>query len=185
MRKLIGFNIKRNKKLLVSDIIKFFEIRGYELIRSNSEGMLFKRGSIWGNMTSLTPAKWKTIVDIEILKKERMNYNIYANYKFSTSGLFRSKEENSYYNEEINAFSKAIENFEVDSKLIDQLALKINKSSRNYMFKSLIMGIITTLLLIFISNLLLKENLPILFTFVLTVIIIFAYYFILTSLRSK
>ncbi|MGQ1910426.1 hypothetical protein ACT3CE_11640 [Marinifilum sp. RC60d5] len=185
MRKLIGFNIKRNKKLLVSDIVKFYEVRGYELIRSNAKGMLFKRGSIWGNMTSLTPVKWRTKVEVEILKKERMNYNIYANYEFSTSGLFRSKEEENYYSEEINAFSKAIENFEVDSKLIDQLALKIYKSSRNYMLKALILGIITALVLVFISNLFLKENLPILFAFGITVISIFAYYYAFTSLGNK
>jgi len=184
MHKLIGFNIKRNKKLLVSDIIKFFEVRGYELTDAHAGGMTFKRGSYLGNMTSLTPENWNTKVDLEIIKKERLDYNIYANYHFSTSGFFRSKIEDKYYDEEINAFSKAIENFEVDSEYIEGLAVKTNKSYFNHMLKSLIFGIPTAFILVFAINLLMNESLPIVAAFCISIFSILSYYFLFSKFSS-
>lgn len=185
MQKLIGFNIKRNKKLLVSDIIKFFEVRGYELTDANVRGMIFKRGSIWGNMTSLDPTKWRTKVDIEIIKKERLDYNIYANYHFTTSGFFRSVTEEKYYNEELTAFSKAIEKFEVDADTIDTLVEKTNKSNFKLIIKSLLLGIPSAVLLIFLTNSLLNNRLPISIASAITALSILAFYLLFIRLKEK
>ena len=185
MQKLIGFNIKRNKKLLVSDIIKFYEVRGYELTDANARGMIFKRGNLWGNMTSLDPTKWRTKVDIEIVKKERLDYNIYANYKFTTSGFFRSKAEDNYYNEELSAFSKAIEKFEVDVNTIDTLVEKTNKSNFSLIAKSLLFGIPSSVLIILLTNSLLTNRLPISIASAITAISILAFYLVFIRLREK
>lgn len=185
MQKLIGFNIKRNKKLLVSDIIKFYEVRGYELTDADANGMTFKRGNIWGNMTSLNPTKWRTKVNIEIIKKERMDYNIYATYKFTTSGFFRTKIEDNYYNEELNAFSKAIENFELDSDFIETIVDKTNKSNFHLLTNSLILGIPTALLIILTINSLINNTLPTLIASTITAIAIIGFYVIFVKLRGK
>ncbi|WP_282125595.1 hypothetical protein [Marinifilum flexuosum] len=185
MQKLIGFNIKRNKKLLVSDIIKFYEVRGYELIDADAHGMTFTRGNLWGNMTSLNPTKWKTKVNIEIIKKERMDYNIYATYKFTTSGFFRTKIEDNYYNEELNAFSKAIENFDIDSDLIETIIDKTNKSNFHLLANSLLLGIPTALLIILTINSLINNTLPIIIASAITAIAIIGFYAIFVKLRGK
>ncbi|NOU61202.1 hypothetical protein [Marinifilum caeruleilacunae] len=185
MQKLIGFNIKRNKKLLVSDIIKFYEVRGYELTDADARGMVFKRGSIWGNMTSLDPTKWRTKVDIEIIKKERLDYNIYASYKFTTSGFYRSQTEENYYTEELNAFSKAIESFEIDPESTELLVEKTNKSTLHLITKSLLFGIPVAILLILITNSLLTNRLPISIASLITAISILAFYVIFIGLRKK
>ncbi|MCT4602964.1 MAG: hypothetical protein N4A59_08710 [Marinifilum sp.] len=185
MQKLIGFNIKRNKKLLVSDIIKFYEVRGYELIDADARGMIFKRGNLWGNMTSLNPTTWRTKVDIEIIKKERLDYNIYANYKFTTSGFFRSRVEDRYYDEELNAFSKAIENFETDPESTELLVDKTNKSNFHLITKSLLFGIPSSILIILLSNSLLNNRLPISIASFITVFSILAFYFLFIRIRKK
>lgn len=185
MNKLIGFNIKRNKKLLVSDIIKFYQVRGYELIDADARGMFFKRGNIWGNMTSLKPNKWKTTVDVEIVKKERLDYNIYANYKFTTSGFLRSKIEDSYYDEELNAFANAIENFEVDGNAIELLAHETNKSNFWLILKSLLLGILCATIAIFLINSFLIDRLPIGIAAIFPIVFIFAFYFLLIRIREN
>ena len=185
MQKLIGFNIKRNKKLLVSDIIKFYEVRGYELIDADAQGMTFKRGSIWGNMTSLNPTKWRTKVNIEIVKKERLDYNIYATYKFTTSGFFRTNIEDNYYNEELSAFSKAIESFELDTDFIETLVDKTNKSNFRLITNSLLLGIPTALLIILAINSLINNTLPMLVASAITAIAIIVFYVIFVRARGK
>ncbi|WP_421920369.1 hypothetical protein [Marinifilum sp.] len=185
MQKLIGFNIKRNKKLLVSDIIKFYEVRGYELKDANATGMVFMRGSIWGNMTSLNPTKWKTKVDIEIIKKERLDYNIYANYKFTTSGFYRSQTEENYYNEELNAFSKAIKDFEIHPESTEALVEMANKSNFQLITKSLLFGIPIATVLILITNSLLTNRLPVSIACLITAISILTFYLLLIGLRKK
>ncbi|WP_321296037.1 hypothetical protein [Marinifilum fragile] len=185
MQKLIGFNIKRNKKLLVSDIIKFYEVRGYELIDADVRGMTFKRGSIWGNMTSLNPTKWRTTVNIEIIKKERLDYNIYANYKFTTSGFFRTRVEDHYYNEELNAFSKAIENFQLDTEFIETILDKTNKSNFQLLTNSLLLGVPTAILIILAINSFTNSTLPTLIASAITAIAIVVVYVIFVQLRGK
>ena len=182
MKKLIGFNIKRNKKLVVSDIIKFYEVRGYTLTDANSRGMTFLRGDLVGNLFSLNPIKWKTIVTIEIIKKSRLDYNIYANYNFSSFLFFISQEENHFFNEEIAAFSKAIEEFEVDVEKLENLASKTSKSNFNYILKSFPIGIITALLIIFCLNLIIDGSIPKLLASIITGIsILISYYFLVKN----
>ncbi|PCH70117.1 MAG: hypothetical protein COC06_05895 [Bacteroidales bacterium] len=185
MKKLIGFNIKRNKKLLVSDIIKFYEVRGYTLVNANAKGMSFLRGSIGGNLLSLNPIKWKTIVEIEIVKKERLDYNIYANYRFSSFLFFISQEENNFFNEEIAAFSKAIEQFKVNIEHLENLAVETSKSNFKYIVKSFPIGITAALILIFSINLLMEEQLPNIIASCITGISILISYYLLVKINSK
>ncbi len=185
MKKLIGFNIKRNKKLLVSDIIKFYEVRGYTLVDANAQGMTFCRGSIVGNLLSLNPIKWKTIVEIEIVKKERLDYNVYANYQFSAFLFFISQEENIFFNEEIAAFSKAIEQFEVNVEQLENLASDTSKSNFNYILKSFPIGIITALIIIFSTNLLMEGQLPNIVASCITGASILMTYYLLVKINSK
>jgi len=161
MQKLIGFNIKRNKKLLVADIIKFFEVRGYELTDVNALGLVFRRGTVLGNFIYLNPIKWNTKVNIEIIKKERMDYDIYATYHFSTIDPFLLKEENEYFNAETNAFSKAIQEFDVDVDQVEQLALQSSNSNYQYMLISLPIGILISITLLFLINTTIEGSLPI------------------------
>ncbi|WP_372751706.1 hypothetical protein [Labilibaculum sp.] len=184
MKKLIGFNIKRNKKLLVSDIIKFYEVRGYTLIDANAQGMIFHRGALSGNLFSLNPIKWKTIVEIEIVKKERMNYNIYANYHFSTFLFFISQEENDFFNKETAAFSKAIEKFEVNVDQLENLAEKTSKSNLKYIISSFSIGVLASILIIFSINLLLENQLPIVLASVITGGVILLSYYLLVKLKG-
>ncbi|MDE5418869.1 hypothetical protein L3049_12735 [Labilibaculum sp. DW002] len=182
MKKLIGFNIKRNKKLVVSDIIKFYEVRGYTLTDANSRGMTFLRGDLVGNLFSLNPIKWKTVVNIEIIKKSRLDYNIYANYNFSSFLFFISQEENHFFNEEIAAFAKAIEEFEVDVEKLENLASKTSKSNFNYILKSFPIGITTALLLIFSINLVIDGSIPNLLASIITgASILISYYFLVKN----
>ncbi|MFA9370393.1 MAG: hypothetical protein ACERIH_01650 [Labilibaculum antarcticum] len=185
MKKLIGFNIKRNKKLLVSDIIKFYEVRGYTLMDANAQGMTFYRGSIAGNLLSLNPIKWKTFVKIEIVKKERLDYNVYANYQFCSFLFFISQEENNFFNEEINAFSKAIEQFEVNVEQLENLAIETSKSNFKYILKSFPIGIVIALIIIFSTNLLLEGQLPNVIASCITGISILTTYYFLVKTNSK
>lgn len=185
MKKLVGFNLKRNKKLLVSDIIKFYEVRGYSLIDANASGMVFHRGSIGGNLLSLNPIKWKTVVEIEIVKKARLDYNIYASYQFSSFLFFVSQEENNFFNEEIEAFSKAIEDFEVNVDQLEILASQTSKSNFKYILTSFPLGIIAALIIIFSTNLLLEGRLPIIAASLITGASIIITYYILVKSNSK
>ena len=185
MQKLIGFNIKRNKKLLVSDIIKFFEVRGYVLTDADAKGMVFRRGKILGNFFSLNPIRWRTKVDIEIIKKERMDYDIYAYYHFSTFGHFISQEEDDFFTEEVSAFSKAIQDFDVDVDQVEQLAIETSKSNYSYMLKALPIGVFVALLLIFLANVLMEGRLPILVASCITVASILLTYYLLTRIKAK
>ncbi len=185
MKKLIGFNIKRNKKLLVSDIIKFYEVRGYTLMDANAQGMTFYRGSMVGNLLSLNPIKWKTIVKIEIVKKERLDYNIYANYQFSSFLFFISKEENNFFNEEINAFLKAIEQFEVNVEQLENFAIESSKSNFKYIIKSFSIGIIVALLIIFTTNILIEGQIPNIIASCITGISILISYYLLVKINSR
>ncbi|PKQ60697.1 hypothetical protein BZG02_18415 [Labilibaculum filiforme] len=185
MKKLIGFNIKRNKKLLVSDIIKFYEVRGYTLMEANAQGMTFHRGSNTGYLLSLNPIKWKTRVEIEIIKKERLDYNVYACYHFSSFLFFISQEENDFFNEEIAAFSKAIEQFEVDVEQLENLAKETSKSNFNYILKSFPIGIILALLIIFTANLLMEGQLPNIIASCITGFSILICYYLLVKTNSK
>lgn len=184
MKKLLGFNIKRNKKLLVSDIIKFYEVRGYTLISANARGMIFHRGNLSGNLFSLNPIKWKTKVEIEIVMKERLDYNIYAHYCFSTFFFFISQEENDFFNKEIDAFSKAIKQFEVNVEQLEDLAVKTSKSNFKYIINSFLIGILASLLLIFSINLLMEDQLPILLASTIVGVSILLSYYLLVRLKS-
>jgi hypothetical protein len=184
MKKLLGFNIKRNKKLLVSDIIKFYEVRGYTLIDANVHRMIFRRGNLSGNLFSLNPIRWKTLVEIEIVKKERLDYNIYASYSFSTFLFFISQEENDFFSKEIAAFSKAIEQFEVNVEQLENLAVKTSKSNFKYIIHSFSIGVLASLLIIFSINLLLEDQLPILLASGIAGISILFSYYVLVKLKS-
>lgn len=185
MKKLIGFNIKRNKKLLVSDIIKFYEVRGYSIVDANASGMSFTRGSISGNLLSLNPIKWKTLVEIKIVKKERLNYNVYANYRFSSFLFFISQEEINFFNEEIAAFSKAIEQFEVNVEHLENLAIETSKSNFKYIIKSFPIGIIIALILIFSINLLMEGQLPNIIASCIAGFSILISYYLLVKINNK
>lgn len=185
MQKLIGFNIKRNKKILVSDIIKFYEVRGYTLYDADAKGMTFKRGSLWGNLFSLNPIKWKTKVDIEILKKERMDYDVYSYYHFSTFGQFTTTEEDLFFNEEVNAFSKAIQEFNVNVDELERLADKTSKSNISYMFKAFPIGIAIALIIIFFANLYFKDEISIIIATAITATCILGTYYIVVRGQNK
>ena len=185
MQKLIGFNIKRNKKLLVSDIIKFFEVRGYELTDAHAKGMEFKRGNLAGNLLSYNPIKWQTKVDIEIIKRERLDYDIFANYTFTTFGLIITQEEKNYFENEAHAFSKAIEKYQVNVDEIEQLAVITNRANFNYMIKSLVWGILSATIIIFGINLAIDGQLPYLIASTITILSILATYFTLIRIRIQ
>ncbi|RUT77812.1 hypothetical protein [Ancylomarina longa] len=185
MQKLIGFNIKRNKKLLVADIIKFFEVRGYELTDANAIGMVFRRGTVLGNFFYLNPIKWNTKVNIEIIKKERMDYDIFATYNFSTLDPFLLREENEYFNAETNAFSKAIQEFDVNVDQVEELALQSSNSNYQYMLKSLPAGVLISILLLFLINTLMKDSLPIWIASIICATTILLTYFLWIKLKNN
>lgn len=185
MKKRIGFNSKRNKKLIVSDIVKFYEVRGYTLSKADAKGMSFLRGDLIGNLFSLNPIKWKTHVTIEIIKKEKLDYNIYADYTFCSFLFFISQEENLFFNEEITAFSNAIEKFEVDVEKLEDLAKETSKSNFNYILKSFPIGIITALLLIFSINLIVDGSIPNILASLITGVSILVSYYLLVRHNSN
>ncbi|MFA8436960.1 MAG: hypothetical protein ACEPOZ_20835 [Marinifilaceae bacterium] len=184
MQLYIGFNVKRNKKTMVSDIIKFFEVRGYTLVDANSQGMIFKRGSILGSLTSLSPLMWKTRVRIEILSKERMDYDLFAKYNFSTLGQAVTQEEKEYFREEVDAFEKAISLFQVDEEKALQMAQNVKRTNCQYLIWSFPLGMLLALLIIFPVNVSLTGSLPFLASSGIVIASIISAYFILPKVKK-
>lgn len=185
MQKIIGFNIKRNKKLLVSDIIKFFEVRGYELTTTNTQSMIFERGSFWQNFSSMNPSKWQTKVNIDIIQKERMNYDIYANYEFNTTGLILSKQEKKYFLLESEALANALEKFEVNIDEVEKLAQENNRNNWQQSVISVITGSIISIICMYGMQALFQIKLHPLINSGITILLILSIYFILIALRNQ
>ncbi len=161
MEKISDCNIKRNKKLLVSDIIKYYETRGYTLIDANAYGMTLKKGSRWGTLTSPNPLNWRTIVRLDVIKVERMDYDLIARYKFSSLGQFLSSKTKLYFIKEAEAFNEAMLNFKVDIDGIEQIGNEASSENTKNMFMALIMGVIIAILLIFAFKIYLPHDLSI------------------------
>ncbi|MDE5423421.1 hypothetical protein L3073_14475 [Ancylomarina sp. DW003] len=161
MEKLSTCNIKRNKKLLVSDIIKFYETRGYTLIDANAYGMTLKKGSRWGNFTSLNPLKWETIVRLDVVKVEKMDYDLIAQYKFSSWGQFLAEKTKLYFSKEAEAFTEAMIHFKVDIEGIEQIAKEAGIENSKKIYKSVLMGVLIAILLIIALKIYLPSELPI------------------------
>jgi len=161
MKKISNCNIKRNKKLLVSDIIKYYETRGYTLVDANAFGMTLQKGSSWGNLSSLNPLKWRTVVRLDVNKVEKMNYDLNAKSKFSSWGLFNSKKTNLYFSEEAKAFTEAMLSFKVDIDKIERIGEEACAENTKILYSSLIMGFLIAILLIFALKIYLPFELPI------------------------
>lgn len=185
MKHITGFNIKRHKKIMVSDIIKFYEVRGYTLTHADSRGMKFKRGSLWGSLTSLNPVNWKTAVSVEVIKRDRMDYDLFARYRFSTLGQFISNEEKDYFSLEVDAFEKAISQFDVDVDKSEQLAQTVSRSNLQYLFKSIPVGVLISLATIFVINIFISGTLSFTLSTILTAIIITSCYFLIVRSGTK
>jgi len=162
MEKLSSCNIKRNKKLLVSDIIKFFETRGYTLTDANAYGMTLRRGSRWGNLISLSPLKWRTVVNLDVIKVEKMDYDLSAQYRFSSRGQFISPKSELFFTKEAEAFTEAMLEFKVDVDEIEKLGAEAEKENTKNLLSSFFMGILIAVLLIFALKIYLPFDLPIL-----------------------
>jgi hypothetical protein len=147
--------------------------------------MIFKRGNIAGNLLSYNPIKWRTKVDIEIVKKERLDYDIFANYTFTTFGLIISREEKKYFENEAQAFSKAIEKYQVNVDEMERLAVITDRANYNYMIKSLVWGIIGSVFIIFGINLAIDGQLPYLIASAITVLSILGAYFTLIRIKIQ
>ena len=161
MEKLSNCNIKRNKKLLVSDIIRFYETRGYSLLDVNAYGMTLKKGSNWGSFTSPNPLNWKTIVKLDIIQIEKMDYDLFARYNFSSSGQFLSPKTRLYFIKEADAFTEAMLNFKVNIEEIEQIGKEARAENNKNMFSSLLMGMLIAFLVIFTLKIYLPLDLPI------------------------
>lgn len=160
MEKLSSCNIKRNKKLLVSDMIKFFETRGYTLTDANTYGMTLQRGTRWGNLISLNPLKWKTLVKLDVIKIEKMDYDLFAQYKFSTWGQFLSPKSKLFFTKEAEAFTEAMTEFKVDVDKIEKLGIEAKTENTKNLLSSFFMGLLISILLILALKIYLPFDLP-------------------------
>ena len=183
MEKLSNCNIKRNKKLLISDIIKYYETRGYTLVNTNTYGMTLKKGSRWGSLTSPNPSNWRTIVKLDVVKIENMDYDLFARYSFSSLGQFLSSKTRLYFLKETEAFNEAMLNFKVNIDEIEQIGKEASTENIKNMFLALLMGVLIAILLIFASKLL-SYDLSIVTNSVLTLLSIILCYYILNQ-RNK
>lgn len=184
MEKLSNCNIKRNKKLLVSDIIKYYETRGYTLIDANAYGMTLKKGSRWGSLSSPNPLNWRTIVRLDVVKVERMDYDLFARYQFSSLGQFLSSKTKLYFQKETEAFNEAMLNFKVNIDEIEQIGKEASIENTKNMFSALFMGILIAILLIFALKIYLPHDLSIVTNSVLTLLSITFCNYILTIDRE-
>lgn len=186
MEKLSNCNIKRNKKLLVSDIIKYYETRGYTLIDANAYGMTLKKGSRWGSFSSPNPINWRTIVRLDVVKVERMDYNLVARYQFSSLGQFLASKTKLYFQKETEAFNEAMHNFKVDIDEIEQIGKEASTENTRNMFSALLMGILIAILLIFAFKIYLSHDLSIVTNSILTLLsIIFCNYILNQSNKNE
>lgn len=186
MEKLSNCNIKRNKKLLISDIIKYYETRGYTLIDANTYGMTLKKGSRWGSLTSPNPLNWRTIVKLDMVKIEKMNYDLFARYTFSSLGQFLSSKTKLYFIKESEAFNEAMLNFKVDIDEIEQIGKEASSENTRNMFLALLIGTLIAILLIFAFKIYLPHDLPIAANSGLTLLsITFCYYILNQSNKTE
>jgi len=162
MEILSSCNIKRNKKLLVSDIIKFFETRGYTLTQANAYGMTLQRGTLWGNLISQNPLKWRTLVKLDVIKIEKMDYDLFAQYKFSTWGQFLSPKSKLFFTKEAEAFTEAMIDFKVDVDEIERLGTEVKTENTRNLLLSFIMGLLIAILLMLALKIYLPFDLPLL-----------------------
>lgn len=184
MKLVTGFNIKRNKKTVVSDIIKFFEIRGYTLTNANAQGMVFKRGNWWANLTSLNPISWATHVRIDIIKKARMDYDVIATYRFNTLGQLVTQETRHYFQEEVNVFENAIKLLQVNDEKTQTLAQEAVRSAIKTIGISTLIGALMALLLIFFINFIVSGTLSFILRWAIIAISLFLSILVIPRLRE-
>ncbi|MRT93400.1 hypothetical protein [Ancylomarina sp. 16SWW S1-10-2] len=185
MEKISNCNIKRNKKLLVSDIIKYYETRGYTLIDADAYGMTLKKGSRWGSISSPNPLNWRTTVKLDIVKVERMDYNLFARYKFSSLGQFLSTNTKIYFQKETEAFNEAMLHFKVNTDEIEKIGNEASTENIQNMFSALAVGVLVAILLIFGLKIYLTHDLSVMTCSALTLLSIIFCYYIINQVRHK
>ena len=185
MEKISNCNIKRNKKLLVSDIIKYYETRGYTLIDANAYGMTLKKGSRWGSLSSPNPLNWRTIVRLDVVKVERMDYNLFALYQFSSLGQFLSPKTKLYFQKETEAFKDAMLNFKVNVDDIEQIGHEASAENTKNMLLALLSGVLIAILLIFALKIYLPKESSVVTNSGLTLLSIIICYYFLNHVKPK
>ena len=114
-----------------------------------------------------------------------MDYDVYSYYHFSTFGQFTTTEEDLFFNEEVSAFSKAIQEFNVNVDELERLADKTSKSNISYMFKAFPIGIAIALIIIFFANLYFKDEISIIIATAITATCILGTYYIVVRGQNK
>jgi len=123
--------------------------------------MTLKKGSWWGSFTSPNPINWRTVVRLDVIKIEKMDYDLFAQYKFSSAGQFLSAKTKLFFTKEAEAFTEAMLNFKVDIDEIEQIGKEASVENSKHMFSALLMGILIAFLLIFALKIYLPHDLPI------------------------
>ena len=98
--------------------------------------MTLKKGSRWGSLTSPNPINWRTIVRLDVVKIERMDYDLVARYNFNSLGQFLSSKTKLYFLKEAEAFNEAMLNFKVDIDGIEQIGNEASSENTKNMFFS-------------------------------------------------
>ncbi len=137
--------IKKKIKITVSDearptekTIQYFKKSGFKQSYTSEMNLLFKRGTVFSNMWTFNPLKWKSEIRVKINGEE-----IEASFTIDASGQIPTLKEEKLWEDFIENYKRYLTEKEFDFKSENKIRLKaIKKDSLKYVGWALIGGII-------------------------------------------
>ena len=82
MKIIHSFNVQLTENVARERVAAFFSQSGFKQLPGSGSGLYFKRGSIWGTLSSFNPTKWACTVNIDV-KSEDISCQISVGYEIS------------------------------------------------------------------------------------------------------
>lgn len=123
IRRNLKINVSDNKDLIEKTII-YFQQSGFKITEQNMVGLKIKRGSIFSNMWTFNPLKWKSEIDIEIKENE-----INADIHIDATGQMPTIKEEKLWDTFINNYKLFVTETNFDFQIENQKALNSTKKN--------------------------------------------------------
>lgn len=120
--------------------IEYFKKSGFEILKSDREDtkLIIQRGSIFSNMWTFNPLKWKSEINIEIIGQE-----VIAEFNINTAGQIPTQKEEVLWDNFIENYKRYLADKKYDYESENKKALNTTKkNSWKYIGWALLGGLI-------------------------------------------
>lgn len=96
----------RERSAIVKDLLLFFRRQGYKSVGSGRD-LVFRRGSVFGNLFGMSPRGWQVKVTVQ-LEPHEIGARAVAEWMVDTSGQIVTATEESFWKTETEDFVEAV-----------------------------------------------------------------------------